>query len=189
MNNPYTMKNHLLHIQLALLFALPLAAHAEAASSSPAIQEITATTTAATSTATSTPEQLFTQCQQQAIEDRDTQIASSRTLYNTAMANALTDRKNKEKLAIAIIDKDAKKVAIKNSVDTYKNLVKKAQNDLTEARKDAWETFEDTIQACRETQNDALENAEATSTEATVEDSGVGSIQNVINVIKSLFDK
>lgn len=182
------MKKHLLRVHLVLLLALPLAAHAEVASSSLVTKELTATSTATTTV--TTPEQNFTLCQQQAIEERDTRIASSRTLYNTAMANALTDRKNKEKAAIAIIDKDAKKVAIKNSVDTYKNLVKNAQTDLTEARKDAWQTFEDTIQACRDTQNDALEDAEATTTEATVSDtSSVGSIQNVINVIKSLFDK
>lgn len=183
-----TMKK-ILTTQLAVFFVLPFLVYADTASSSvkdirSEIKEVLATTTSATTTVTS--EENFTLCQQQAIEKRDTSLASSRLLYNTAMANALIDRKNREKAAIAIADKEAKKIAIRNSVDTYKNLVKEAQDHLVDARKNAWQTFEDEVESCREVKTEDV----ASSTENTAhEGSTVGGIQTVINAIKSLFEK
>jgi DNA repair ATPase RecN len=183
------MKKYLPYIQLSILLVLPISTYADVASSSASIREpsVIATVSTTTPEATTTPDQDFTICQQQAIEERDTLIASSRVLYNTAMANALTERKNNEKAAIAITDKNAKKVALKNSVDTYKNIVKNAQDDLTQARKDAWQTFEDTIQSCHDIQDSANEYSSATSTDSSM--LGTGGIQTMINAIKSLFDK
>lgn len=200
------MKKSLLNIPLALLLVLPLYTHADVASTTRA----TSTEEHASSTEEmrkNSPDQDFTLCQQQAIEARDTEIAASRSLYNTAMAGALTDRKNKEKAAVAITDKDAKKAAIKTSVDTYKNLVKKAQNDLTDARKVAWQTFEDNIEKCHDIQDSATQDtisSEQPSVETTKEqvtpagtsfkkeskdtsDEG-SSFKNVFKALKSLFD-
>ena len=201
------MKKSLLNIPLTLLLVLPLYTHAEVASTTKtANTEERASSTE--QTPKNSPDQDFTLCQQQAIEARDTEIATSRSLYNTAMASALTDRKNKEKAAVAITDKDTKKTAIKTSVDTYKNLVKKAQNDLTDARKVAWQTFEDNIEKCHEIQDSATQDtvsSEQTPTSATKEqivpigtsfkkenkesssDEG-SSFKNVFKALKSLFD-
>jgi DNA repair ATPase RecN len=199
------MKNNFLKTSLSLLLMLPLYTHADVSSTTLA----TSTKEVASSTeqTKNSPDQDFTLCQQQAIETRDNDIAASRSLYNTAMASALTDRKNKEKAAVAITDKDTKKAAIKTSVDTYKNLVKKAQNDLTDARKVAWQTFEDNIQKCHDIQDSATQDivsSEQNSTETTKEqvempgasfkkeskdtsDEG-SSFKNVFKAIKSLFD-
>jgi DNA repair ATPase RecN len=201
------MKKHFF-LPLSLLLIIPLYTHAAEDISMKLVS--TSTEEVASSTEESsknTPDQDFTLCQQQAIEARDTQISLSRSLYNTAMTNALSDRKNKEKAAVAISTKDDKKEAIKISVDTYKSLTKKAQNDLTEARKTAWQTFENEIQACRDAKNVSEEesptslvvdeNKEVTSKnisdtptknetkEVTSEGS---SFKSIIKAFKSLFD-
>jgi DNA repair ATPase RecN len=201
------MKKLLLSFPLSFLLVIPLYTHAESASTTRA----SSTRETASSTEEmeqNSPDQDFTLCQQQAIETRDTQISESRSLYNTAMNNALTDRKNKEKTAIALTDKDAKKNAIKVSVDTYKNLVKKAQDDLTDARKIAWQTFEDNIETCRETQNKSNQETfivapsetetkpqeqpallRTVSKKEVQETSDEGpSFRNVFRALKSLFD-
>ena len=95
----------------------------------------------------------FTLCSQEAIESRDTRIAASRSIYNTAMANALNERKNKEKTAVATTKEEDKRAAIKTSAENYKSLVKNAQNTLTQSRKTAWAMFEDDLQTCRDLQN------------------------------------
>lgn len=110
--------------------------------------------------ASSTPERSFTVCSQEAIEARDTNIASSRSIYNTAMTNALTERKNREKAAVALKKEDAKKEALKVSVETYKAQAKAAQTTLTQARKVAWQEFDEAIQACRDI--DTATNKETT---------------------------
>ena len=114
------------------------------------------TTDDATTTASSTsPVKNFTLCSQQAIETRDTKIASSRSIYNIAMTTALTDRKNKEKAAVAVKVDDDRKAAIKVSVDTYKSLTRAAQNALTSSRKTVWQDFETDIKKCHEIQDEA----------------------------------
>lgn len=114
------------------------------------------TTSSSTPVAVVSPAKNFTLCSQEAIEVRDTNIATSRSLYNTGMASALNDRKNKEKAAVAISDETAKKAAIRVSVDTYKSLVRNAQNNLTVSRKSAWQGFEADIKECRDTQDNEL---------------------------------
>lgn len=146
------MKNKLLQTGIGLLLLLPMYTHAEEATSTTAtstIKDALLIKVEATSTPLSPPKN-FTLCSQDAIETRDTSIASSRTTYNNAMASALKDRKNKEKAAVAVVDDSDKKNAIKMSVASYKNVVKVAQNNLTQARKEAWQTFEDDIKACHE---------------------------------------
>jgi DNA repair ATPase RecN len=199
------MKKHILSIPFSLLLVIPLYTHAESASSTQATStKETASTTEMTDSYSS--DQEFTLCQQQAIETRDTRISTSRSLYNTAMTGALTDRKNKEKSAIALSDKDTKKNAIKTSAETYKNLVKKAQNDLTDARKVAWQSFEDDIQACRDTQAVSTEEASQVVAEPAITETKTNpsfakkrelkevssdegtSFKNVFRALKSLFD-
>lgn len=127
----------------------PLYSFADEASST----EASSTKEQIESTSTeSTPKKLFTLCSQEAIETRDNKIASTRALYNTTMSSALTDRKNKEKAAVALHDEGDKKAAIKLSAEMYKSQAKIAQNALTQARKSAWQTFSDDIQKCRDTQ-------------------------------------
>lgn len=153
------MKKHILTLGAGVLFLLPLYGYAEEL---PLKLAVSATTTlseelvASTSTASSTPARTFTLCSQEAIEVRDTKIATSRTTYNTAMANALTERKNREKAAVAISDEGDKKDAIKASVETYKNQSKAAQTVLVAARKIAWQTFESDIKKCHEAQDEEV---------------------------------
>jgi hypothetical protein len=152
-----TMKKHILALFTATLFLIPLYGYAEEL---PAKLATSATTTtleevaASTTTSSTTPVRTFTTCSQEAIEARDTGIASSRTMYNTAMANSLLERKNKEKAAVAIVDEDDKKDAIKASVENYKSQAKAAQTTLVQARKLAWQTFENDIKKCRDIQSD-----------------------------------
>lgn len=147
------MKKQLLTVGASILFLFPLYGYAENTQS--AVLAVSSfkedfKEEVSTSTATSTKVMTFTICSQEAIEARDTKIASSRLTYNTAMANALTERKNREKAAVAIVDEKDKKDAIKASVDTYKHQAKAAQTTLTQARKLAWQTFDNDIQACRD---------------------------------------
>lgn len=152
------MTKQFLYTTLGILLFVPLYSHAEesplalATTSKEAIVEVIAS-----SSPEEVPSKNFTTCSQEAIENRDTRIAASRSLYNSAMANALNDRKNREKTAITIKHEDDKKTAIKSSAQIYKNLVKSAQNTLTQARKDAWQTFEDDIENCRTLQNNDQE--------------------------------
>ncbi len=150
------MKKHLFTLGAGIFFLLPLHGYAEEL---PMKLAIVATTTLSrevvtgTTTASTTPVRTFTLCSQEAIETRDTRIASSRATYNIAMANALTERKNREKAAVAIIDDGDKKDAIKVSVDTYKSQAKAAQVVLVQARKVAWQSFENDIKKCHDAQS------------------------------------
>jgi hypothetical protein len=155
------MKKHLLTIAAGFLFALPLYGYAEEI---PQTVLGVATTTKEEATSTAAVKS-FTTCSQEAIEARDTKIAASRLTYNTAMANALTERKNREKAAVAILDEDDKKDAIKASVDTYKHQAKAAQTTLTQARKLAWQTFDNDIKACRDLEQVADDAAQVIKAE------------------------
>ncbi len=182
------MKINIILTALIVSLLTPLYGYAEEGSTTTLptnnITEISSTTEA-TSTDTLSPIDIaarnFTLCSQEAIENRDTKIATSRSSYNTAMANALTERKNKEKAAVAIASETKKKNAIKASVETYKNLVKIAQDNLTESRKIAWQDFEDDLASCRYIQAEELvAQEELTSsrvTETIEEDEGVVSRQ------------
>jgi hypothetical protein len=150
------MKKQLFTATIGLLLVLPLYGHADEHSTTTpkakdsSLKEIV-TNDDTDSLATSTVQvKSFTLCSQEAIEKRDTKIATSRAIYNTAMTSALTERKNKEKAAVAILDADDKKDAIRLSAETYKNQAKSAQATLTSARKTTWEDFEDDIALCRE---------------------------------------
>ena len=126
-------------LSLFALSDLTLATNAHLSKESLILVEASSTVEASSSAST------LTECSQQAIEDRDTAIANSRTLYNNAMTKALTERKNREKAAIAMKTEEERKIAIKASVENYKNQAKAAQNALTQARKLAWQTFENDI--------------------------------------------
>lgn len=152
-----TMKKNIFTLFTGALFLIPLYGYAEELPLKLAISAtttVTEETMAGTTTASTTPVRTFTTCSQEAIESRDTRIASSRTTYNTAMANALLERKNKEKAAVAIINESDKKDAIKSSVENYKNQAKAAQIILVGARKFAWQTFENDIKKCHDIQNE-----------------------------------
>lgn len=150
------MKKNFITLTACIVFFIPLYGSAEEIPTKLATSTITTTVegTFSTTTASTTPVRTFTLCSQEAIEARDTKIASSRVIYNTTMANALTERKNKEKAAVAIIDESDKKHAIKTSVESYKNHTKGAQTILVQARKNAWQTFENDVKECREIQSE-----------------------------------
>lgn len=149
------MKNYLLQASVGFLLLLPLYVSAETTSTSTNESTSTLDSPLVTDTSTST-EKTFTLCSQDAIEKRDTSIASSRALYNIAMTNALKERKNKEKVAVAIISDSKKKDAIKLSVATYKNLVKGAQSSITDAREQAWKDFENDIAVCHDIEDKGI---------------------------------
>ena len=163
------MKKTTLILSLSLFALIPSFSFAEEGTSTivSTIKEVAIATT----TATSTPEEVkpFTVCSQEAIEKRDTDIAASRNTYNAAMTNALTVRKNKEKLAVAIKNASDKKDALKLSVETYKNPTKVAQNTLTQARKEVWQTFEDDIALCRKLEDEANKAKEDAVTSTSTE--------------------
>ncbi len=188
------MKKQLLQAGIGILFLLPLFGYAleEASSSTP----FTSTSSKEILSSTSTEEVAtssihnFTLCSQEAIESRDTKIASSRMVYNTAMAAALNDRKNKEKAAVAIASEDDKKSAIKKSVDTYKTSAKHAQNVLVQARKGAWQSFENDIKKCREVQDEQIisEEKESALVESSMKKSEPSEAKTIKETIKAQFD-
>lgn len=137
------MKKFLLAIPLMFL---PLMASAQV----PVIASFGIQSGSTTSATVTTDVQVFTACSQAAIEARDSAIGSARTAYNNAMNVALDSRKDAEKSAVAIQDSGDKKDAIKNTVDEYKKAVTQAQDALTKARKEAWDTFEANTIACRD---------------------------------------
>jgi flagellar biosynthesis GTPase FlhF len=161
------MKKNILALFTGTLFLIPLYGYAEELPVKLATAATTTTTeeiATGTTTASTTPVRTFTTCSQEAIETRDTRIASTRATYNTSMANSLLERKNKEKAAVAIIDEDDKKDAIKASVENYKSQAKAAQSILVQARKLAWQTFENDIKKCRDIQNDETASAQDIAT-------------------------
>jgi hypothetical protein len=134
---------------------------------------------------------LFTECSQNAIEVRDTKLSTSRSTYNTAMTQALNERKNREKLAVAVSGEQPKKNAMKTSVETYKNQAKAAQNNLVQARKEAWQTFEDDIKKCRELHenNESTQiSEEGVSETSSKKEEGKGIRETILDSIKSLFN-
>lgn len=203
------MKKQLLYTAICLSLFIPLYGYAEEATTSVPSplhtqKEVTtevvsdASSTEASSTPV-TPVKSFTLCSQEAIETRDTSIATSRSLYNTAMANALKDRKNREKAAVAIVDESDKKDAIKASVDTYKTLTKSAQNTLTTSRKTAWTMFESDIKQCHDIEDeaiaaakakqDALDDSEKGTTELESDGASIkDTIKAGLDTLRSLFN-
>ncbi len=142
------MKKLLLTTILSAAFAIPLFASAQVG--------ITTDTNATVTVeqGTTTQAHIFTACSQASIETRDSFIASARSVYNEQMAKALDARKEAEKAAVAILDVDAKRVAIQTAAEAYKKAVTKAQNDLTESRKDAWAGFEKDTEECHQFKTD-----------------------------------
>lgn len=144
------MKKQLVTLGAGILFLLPLYGYAEEVAT-PVLGNASSTKEQKDESASSTPLlKTFTTCSQEAIEARDTSIASSRLTYNNAMTSALLERKNSEKAAVALKTDDAKKDALKLSVETYKKEAKAAQTTLTQARKLTWQTFDNDIKKCRE---------------------------------------
>jgi hypothetical protein len=139
-------------LTLPLLF-LPLMASAQV--------PVVASFGVQTESATSSDVQIFTACSQAAIEVRDSSIGSARTAYNTSMNLALDARKDAEKSAVAILDAGAKKDAIKAAVDEYKKAVTQAQDALTKARKESWDTFETNTIGCRDINKDSSVQSQA----------------------------
>jgi hypothetical protein len=117
-----------------------------------------------------TPLKTFTTCSQDAIEKRDTNIALSRSDYNISMNTALLERKNNEKNAVSNERESSKKAALKISVENYKNKAKTTQGTLTQARKNAWQTFENDIKKCRDEQEDEPSLVKEISTQTISED-------------------
>jgi DNA repair ATPase RecN len=144
------MKKILITTTLAMTMLVPFFASAEMTS---------------TSTATSSPtiaiNKNFTECQQAAIEKKETANGVARTAYNQTITNALSVRKDAEKAAVALTDATAKKAALKAALDTYKAAVKTAQETLTAARKANALTFETDTKACRAARTDARAKLES----------------------------
>jgi hypothetical protein len=146
-----------------------------------------------------TEAQIFTACSQAAIETRDGAIGSARTAYNNAMAIALNNRKDAEKKAVALTDAGDKKEAIKDAVDAYKKAVTQAQETLTKARKEAWATFEDNTNNCRDTskeqRDETTADKKAASTSVTLQAASVKATaqstetESIFTKIKNFFKR
>ncbi|MEN9880895.1 MAG: hypothetical protein RLZZ308_78 [Candidatus Parcubacteria bacterium] len=147
----------------------------------------------ASSTTPVTTTSTFTSCSQEAIEERDTKLGQARNIYNTAMNAALLERKNTEKAAIALDTEKEKKEAIKDSVETYKTKTKQAQTNLTQARKNIWLSFENTVKDCREdynkgtTSNDKELAKEEKNHQKTLDQEAKTFKATLFDSIKSLF--
>ena len=123
----------------------------------------TATSTTATSTtATSTAviNQTFVLCSQVAILKRDTALVSARSIYNTAMTQALQARTTQETAAIALSDATARQNALKAAANAYRTSAAIAQNALQTARQVILKTYDTEIKACKDTRASATTNAE-----------------------------
>lgn len=149
--------------------------------------------TQATTTRPMTEAQVFTACSQSAIEVRDNSIGSARMTYNLAMSAALSARKEGEKNAVAIEDEDKKRDAIKAAVDQYKQAVTSAQENLTKARKEAWNAFEANTNKCREVskgksgdKKSAVQTAEKTD-EEEVKNETRSLKSSIIDSLKGFF--
>jgi cytidylate kinase len=80
---------------------------------------------------------------------------------------------------------------MKTSVETYKNQAKAAQNNLVQARKEAWQTFEDDIKKCRELHenNESTQiSEEGVSETSSKKEEGKGIRETILDSIKSLFN-
>jgi len=105
-----------------------------------------------TAVGTSTASQIFTACSQVSIEKRDTSMSEARVIYNTAINDALTSRKEAEVKLVGTEDVTEKKVIAKTSLEAYKTSVKAAQDALIQARSDAWTSFGDDMKTCSDMQ-------------------------------------
>ena len=141
------MKKYFITTSLAIALLVPLFASADTSTSTATSTEIdTASTTIEVAT---TSEQLFILCSQEAIETRDVSLANAKITYNFAMEKAAITRKESEKRIVTISGVSAKKTAIKNAVEDYKNAAKEAQRTLKEARRVSWTLFEDNSNTCQ----------------------------------------
>ena len=166
------MKKYIFTGTISILFLSPFFVSAQTtatstASSTPIIVASTtlpvaSSTTATTTVSTSTINAIFTKCQQMAIEKRDASIATARTTYNQAMAQALLVRTAAEKALVEVTNTEEKKEALKKVVETYRISAKAAQTTLTNARKATWVTFENDTKACRDAKNTAREKFDYT---------------------------
>lgn len=138
-STPYTLRGLIAPFLVAALF-VPL--YASAQDASPRAKT-------ATSSGIS-----FTMCQQDAVEIRDSAIGVARTAYSEAMNKALDYRKGAVKLALELESEEDQNDAKKKVADEYRILVKKAQDDVTRARTEAWDMFEDNMERCREAKKD-----------------------------------
>lgn len=158
------MKKTFITTTFALLLLTPLLVGAEASATTTVATTTVSTTTDQVSTtaiSTSTIAKNFTQCQQASIEKRDTSIASARTVYNQAMATALTTRKDAEKATVALTNSEENKLAVKAIFETYKKATRSAQATLTATRKTVWATFETDTKTCRKDKKTAQYKIEA----------------------------
>lgn len=130
---------------------------------------------------------IFTTCSQTAIETRDTSITAARSIYNVSMAKALNERKEKEKAAVAILDDNERKDAIKDVVEDYRKSSQSAQEILTASRKVTWDNFERDIQNCRESKVESMEVSTTTSSSTSAKNLTTNSVASKISAQKELI--
>lgn len=103
----------------------------------------------ATGTQTQAPtNQVNVACVQAAIEKRDTAIIAAVDAYATAVKSALSTRKDAEKAAWNLTDRNARRTALKAAQTTYRNSVRVARKAFRDARNSAWKQFRTDRKAC-----------------------------------------
>ncbi len=92
--------------------------------------------------------QINVACVQAAIEKRDTAVIAAVDAYATAVKSALSARKDAEKAAWNLTDRNARRTALKAAQTTYRNSVRVARNAFRDARNSAWKQFRTDRKAC-----------------------------------------
>jgi len=88
-------------------------------------------------------------CAQTAVEKRDNAVLAGFTTYSDGVKVALTARRDALKAAWGIVDKIARKVAVKKAWIDYSAAVKTARKAFKLATKNAWKQFNEDKKACK----------------------------------------
>ena len=87
-------------------------------------------------------------CAQTAVEKRDNAILAGFTTYSDSVKIALTARRDALKAAWGLVDKIARKEAVRKAWNDYSAVVKTARKTFNLARKDAWKQFKADKKTC-----------------------------------------
>lgn len=122
--------------------ALTLAGAQSASSTATTTVTSTGTTTATT---TATSSSTSTQTLVNALITRENAIIAAQDVYNLAIKNALTVRRDALASALQITDRNKREIARKAAWNKFRSDSKTAHKNLKDARKQAWKNFENTV--------------------------------------------
>ncbi len=94
-----------------------------------------------TTPTTTTKKTLNVACIQDAVDKRDTAIASAVTTFSTTVTNGLNTRKDALKAAWALTDTKARRAALNAAWTAWRTTARQARHTLNTARTSAWTQF------------------------------------------------